>query len=134
MLRPALLALCAMGATIIILAAAIGIQIAEQRQEEATMRELEANPVRQQPAERRLDEAPMWELETELERQQQAELEALVQLIEEVSNARASVESVCLLGDAEAHRILVAEGVSDNLQHSLFLLDEWCFTRHAPIP
>ena len=97
------------------------------------MRELEANPVRQQPAERRLDEAPMWELETELERQQQAELEALVQLIEEVSNAR-SVESVCLLGDAEAHRILVAEGVSDNLQHSLFLLDEWCFTRHAPIP
>ena len=68
-----------MGATIIILAAAIGIQIAEQRQEEATMRELEANPVRQQPAERRLDEAPMWELETELERQQQAELEALVQ-------------------------------------------------------
>ena len=123
-----------MGATIIILSASIGTQIAEQRQEEATMHELEANPVRQQPAERRLDEASMRELEAELERQQQAELEALTQLFEEVGNARAAVESVCLLGDAEAHRILVAEGVSDNLQHSLFLLDEWCFTRHAPIP
>ena len=111
-MRPALLALCAMGATIIVLAAVIGIQMAEQRQEEAPMRELEA----------------------ELERQQQAELEALAQLLEEVGNARAAVESVCLLGDAEAHRILVAEGVSDNLQHSLFLLDEWCVTRHAPAP
>ena len=120
--------------TIIILAAAIGTQIAEQRQKEATMHELEANPVRQQPVERRLDEAPMWELEAELEQQQQAEMDALIQLIEDVGNAQATVQSVCLLGDAEAHRVLVADGVSDNLQHSLFLLNEWCFTRHAPIP
>ena len=83
-----------MGATIIILAASIGTQIAEQRQEEATMRELEANPVRQQPVERRLDEASMRGLEAELERQQQAEMEALIQLIEEAGNDRATVESV----------------------------------------
>ena len=98
------------------------------------MQEREVNPVRQQPVERRLDESPMYELEAELERQQQAEMEALIQLIEEVGNVQATVQSVCLLGDAEAHRILVSEGVSDNLQHSLFLLDEWCFTRHAPMP
>ena len=123
-----------MGATIIVLAAVIGIQMAEQRQEEAPMWELGAEQERQQQAEQRQEEASMRELEAELERQQQAELEALAQLFEEVGNARASVESVCLLGDTEAHRILVADGVSDNLQHSLFLLDEWCFTRHAPIP
>ena len=42
---------------------------------------------------------------------------------------------MCLRANYESHlRILVAEGVSDSLQHSLFLLDEWCFTRHAPIP
>ena len=98
------------------------------------MWELGAEQERQQQAEQRQEEALMRELEAELVRQQQAELEALAQLFEEVGNARAVVESVCLLGDAEAHRILVAEGVSDNLQHSLFLLDEWCFTRHAPIP
>ena len=96
-----------MGVTIIIIAASIGTQIVEQRQEEVAMQELEANPVRQQPVERRLDEAPMWELEAELERQQQAEMEALIQLIEEASNARATVESVCLLGDAEAHRDMI---------------------------
>ena len=123
-----------MGATIIVLAAVIGIQMAEQRQEEASMWELGAEQERQQQVEQRQEEAFMRELEAELERQQQAELEALVQLLEDVGNARASVESVCLLGDAEAHQILVAEGVSDNLQHSLFILDEWCFTRHAPVP
>ena len=98
------------------------------------MWELGAEQERQQQAEQRQEEASMRELEAELVRQQQAELEALAQLFEEVGNARAAVESVCLLGDAEAHRILVADGVSDSLQHTLFLLDEWCFTRHAPIP
>ena len=98
------------------------------------MWELGAEQEQQQQVEQRQEEAFMRELEAELERQQQAELEALVQLLEDVGNARASVESVCLLGDAEAHQILVAEGVSDNLQHSLFILDEWCFTRHAPVP
>ena len=54
-------------------------------------------------------------------------LDALEQMFREIDEAQAIVQSTCLLGNSEAHDVLVAKGASGNLQDSLFLLDEWCY-------
>ena len=79
-------------------------------------------------------QAELRQLEEGIAREQEAEMDAREQLFREIDEAQAIVKSTCLLGDSEAHVVLVAKGVSDNLQDSLFLLDEWCYTRHAPTP
>ena len=112
-----------MGGVVVVLAALLVMQTTWQ--EGAMMPSLATEAERQ---------AELRQLEEGIAREQEAEMDAREQLFREIDEAQAIVKSTCLLGDSEAHVVLVAKGVSDNLQDSLFLLDEWCYTKHAPTP